>query len=80
MIRLRVFQVQGTPSAFRPLAQRTAFGPRGVPSQQQKSFASWQLHHCQGEPLEQPEDFEDDHDNDDHSNYVKYVSAHAGDS
>jgi hypothetical protein len=38
------------------------------------------LHHCQGELLEQPEDFEDDHDNDDHSNYVKDVSAHAGDS
>jgi hypothetical protein len=51
-----------------------------VPSQQQRSFASWQLHHGQGEFLEQPEDFEDDHDNDDHSNYVKDVSAHAGDS
>jgi hypothetical protein len=51
-----------------------------VPSQQQSSFASWHLHHCQGEPLEQPEDFEDDHDNDDHSNYVKDISAHAGDS
>jgi hypothetical protein len=34
----------------------------------------------QGELLEQPEDFEDDHDNDNHSNYVKDVSAHAGDS
>ncbi|PYI63732.1 MAG: hypothetical protein DMF07_09375 [Verrucomicrobia bacterium] len=30
--------------------------------------------------LEQPEEFEDDHDNDNHSNYVKDVSAHAGDS
>jgi hypothetical protein len=29
-------------------------------------------------PLEQPEDFEDDHDNDNHSNNVKDVSAHAG--
>jgi hypothetical protein len=51
-----------------------------VPSQQQRSFASWQLHHCQGELLEQPEDFEDNHDNDDHANYVKDVSAHFGDS
>jgi hypothetical protein len=33
-----------------------------------------------GELLEQPEDFEDDHDNDNHSNYVKDVSAHAGNS
>jgi hypothetical protein len=49
-----------------------------VPSQQQRSFASWQLHHCQGELSEQPQDFEDDHDNDDHSNYVKDVSAHTG--
>ena len=30
--------------------------------------------------LEQPEDFEDDHDNDNHSNDVKDVSVHAGDS
>jgi hypothetical protein len=30
--------------------------------------------------LKQPEDFEDDHDDDNHSNYVKDVSAHAGDS
>jgi hypothetical protein len=44
-----------------------------------KSFASWRLH-PQGELLEQPEDFEDDYDNDNHSNYVKDVSAHAGDS
>jgi hypothetical protein len=51
-----------------------------VPSQQQSSFASWQSHHCQVEFLEQAEDFEDDHDNDDHSNYVKDVSAHFGDS
>jgi hypothetical protein len=27
--------------------------------------------------LEQPEEFEDDHDNDNHSNYIKDVSAHA---
>jgi hypothetical protein len=33
-----------------------------------------------GELLEQPEDFEDDHDNDNHSNYVKDVSVHTGDS
>jgi hypothetical protein len=78
MIRLRVFQVQGTPQLFVRPHNETAFGPRGVPSQQQRSFASWQLHHCQGELLEQPEDFEDDHDNDDHSNYVKDVSAHVG--
>jgi hypothetical protein len=38
------------------------------------------LHPRQGELLEQPEDFEDDHDNDNHSNYVKDVSAHADDS
>jgi hypothetical protein len=31
-------------------------------------------------PLEQAEQFEHDHDNDDHSNYVKNVSIHAGDS
>jgi hypothetical protein len=30
--------------------------------------------------LEQPEEFEHDHDNDNHSNYVKNVSIHAGDS
>jgi hypothetical protein len=78
MIRLRVFQVQGTPSAFHPLAQRTAFGFRGM-HQQQRSFASWRLHDRQGELLEQPEEFEDDYDNDDHSNYVKDVSAHGGD-
>jgi hypothetical protein len=30
--------------------------------------------------LEQPEEFEDDHDNDNHSNDVKDVSVHAGDS
>ena len=30
--------------------------------------------------LEKPEEFEDDHDNDNHSNYVKDVSVHAGDS
>ena len=30
--------------------------------------------------LEQAEQFEHDHDNDDHSNYVKNVSIHAGDS
>jgi hypothetical protein len=34
----------------------------------------------QGELLKQPEDFEDDDDNDNHSNYVKDVSAHAGNS
>jgi hypothetical protein len=28
--------------------------------------------------LEQPEEFEDDHDNDNHSNYVKDVSTHDG--
>lgn len=33
-----------------------------------------------GELLEQPEDFEDDHDNDNYSNYIKDVSAHAADS
>jgi hypothetical protein len=33
-----------------------------------------------GELLEQPEDFEDDHNNDNYSNYVKDVSAHAADS
>ena len=33
-----------------------------------------------GELLEQPEDFEDDHNDDNHSNYVKDVSAHAADS
>jgi hypothetical protein len=33
-----------------------------------------------GELLEQPEDFEDDHDNDNNSDYVKDVSVHAGDS
>jgi hypothetical protein len=33
-----------------------------------------------GELLEQPEDFEDDHDNDNHSNYIKDLSAHAADS
>jgi hypothetical protein len=47
--------------------------------QRERSFASWQLH-PQGELLEQPEDFEDDHDNDNHPNYVKDVSVHAGDS
>jgi hypothetical protein len=36
--------------------------------------------HPQGELLEEPEDFEDNHDNDNHSNDVKDVSAHAGDS
>jgi hypothetical protein len=30
--------------------------------------------------LEQPEEFEDDHDNENHSNYVQEGSAHAGDS
>jgi len=30
--------------------------------------------------LEQPEEFEDDHDDDNHSNDVKDVSVHAGDS
>ena len=30
--------------------------------------------------LEKPEKFEDDHYNDNHSNYVKDVSVHAGDS
>ena len=30
--------------------------------------------------LEKPEEFEDDHYNDNHSNYVKDVSVHAGDS
>jgi hypothetical protein len=30
--------------------------------------------------LEQPEDFEDNHDNDNHSNYVKDISAHVGNS
>ena len=30
--------------------------------------------------LEQPEEFEDDHDNDNHSNYVKDTSVHARDS
>lgn len=33
-----------------------------------------------GELLEQPEDFENDHDNDNHSNYVKDVSAHVDNS
>lgn len=32
--------------------------------------------HPQGERLEQPEDFEDDHDNNYHSNYVKDISVH----
>jgi hypothetical protein len=32
--------------------------------------------HAQGERLEQPEDFEDDHDNDNHSNYIKDISVH----
>jgi hypothetical protein len=39
-----------------------------------------QLFPGKGELLEQPEDFEDDHDNDNHSNYVKDVSAHVGNS
>jgi hypothetical protein len=30
--------------------------------------------------LEQPKEFEDNHDNDNHSNYVKDASVHAGDS
>jgi hypothetical protein len=34
----------------------------------------------QGERLEQPEDFEDDHDNNDHSNYVKDISVHGAHS
>jgi hypothetical protein len=33
-----------------------------------------------GELLEQPEDFEDDHNDDNYSNYVKDVSAHVADS
>jgi hypothetical protein len=37
-------------------------------------------HHWQRRFLEQPEEFEDDHDNDNHSNDVKDVSVHAGDS
>ena len=28
--------------------------------------------------LEQPEDFEDNHDNDNYSDYIEDVSAHAG--
>jgi hypothetical protein len=40
---------------------------------------AWQLHSSKA-LLEQPEDFENDHDNDNHSNYVKDVSAHTGDS
>ena len=43
------------------------------------SFASGQSH-AQGARLEQPEDFEDDHDNDNHSNYVKDISVHGGHS
>ena len=34
------------------------------------------LGRCGG--LQQPKQFQDDHDNDDHSNYVKNVSIHAG--
>jgi uncharacterized lipoprotein YmbA len=43
-----------------------------------KILRSWQLHR-QGQLLEQAEQFEHDHDNDNHSDYVKDVSAHAGD-
>jgi hypothetical protein len=39
-----------------------------------------QDHALETPTLEQPEEFEDDHDNDNHSNYVKDVSVHARDS
>jgi hypothetical protein len=32
-----------------------------------------------GQLLEQPEDFEDNHDNDNYSDYIEDASAHAGD-
>jgi hypothetical protein len=40
----------------------------------------WGQSHPQGERLEQPEDFEDNHDNDNHSNYVKDISIHGSHS
>lgn len=36
--------------------------------------------HAQGKRLEQTEEFEDDHDNDNHSNYIKDISVHKGHS
>jgi hypothetical protein len=39
-----------------------------------------QDHALETPTLEQPEEFEDDHDNDNHSNYVKDASVHARDS
>jgi hypothetical protein len=77
MIRLRVFQVQGTPQLF-VVRTTNRFRSSRCAITATKIVRLWQLHHCQGELLEQPKDFEDDHDNDDHSNYVKDVSAHAG--
>jgi len=45
-----------------------------------RSLESIAANHWQRRVLEQPEEFEDDHDNDNHSNYVKDVSVHTGDS
>jgi hypothetical protein len=39
-----------------------------------------QDHALETPTLEQPEEFEDDHDNNDHSNYVKDASVHVRDS
>jgi hypothetical protein len=40
----------------------------------------WSNRTPQGERLEQPEDFENNHDNNNHSNYVKDVSVHGAHS
>jgi hypothetical protein len=46
-------------------------------SRAQRAYRSFRGNsHAQGERLEQPEDFEDDHDNDNHSNYIKDISVH----
>ena len=43
-------------------------------------FVLYSCFQGKGELLEQPENFEDDHDNHNHSNYVKDISAHVGNS
>jgi hypothetical protein len=78
MIRRRVLQVQGTPQLFVPRTTNR-FRSSWCAITATKIVRLWQLH-LQGERLEQPEDFEDDHDNDNHSNYIKDISVHKGHS
>jgi len=66
-----LIQVQETQSTFHLLAQRTAFHHRDVHQQSRLTIKT---------NLKQSQEFEDNHDNDDHSNDVKDVSVHAGDS